>query len=62
MLLYSKNFGLIYYVNFSVIDTLVHDADETNTHIRARGPLTRYVKLRFVYAPGMSVTFSPPPT
>ena len=26
------------------------------------GPLTRYVKLRVVHAPGMPETFSPPPT
>ena len=26
------------------------------------GPLTRYVKLRVAHAPGMPVTFSPPPT
>ena len=29
---------------------------------RQRGPLTRYVKLRVVHAPGMQGTFSPPPT
>ena len=29
---------------------------------RQRGPLTRYVKLRVVHAPGMPGTFSPPPT
>ena len=30
--------------------------------LRCRGPLTRYVKLRVAHAPGMPVTFPPPPT
>ena len=30
--------------------------------IPINGPLTRYVKLRVVHAPGMPGTFSPPPT
>ena len=33
-----------------------------DTSISPYGPLARYVKLRVVHAPGMPVTFSPPPT
>ena len=32
------------------------------SHQCLHGPLTRYVKLRIAHAPGMSGTFSPPPT
>ena len=35
---------------------------EIITSISIHGPLTRYVKLRVAYAPGMPGTFSPPPT
>ena len=51
------------YIGF-VMNTLNHDFTNNNSvYIFLRnGPLTRYVKLGVVHAPGMLGTFSPSPT